>query len=126
MARTAQLIKEKSMVQDIVFILPSDFEDAGQQWYCRECTEVVGLLAYFPQLHDVIDVRMVDYPRPRLLIAEELGSDAHQNCPMLIAADSAPIDGVTFIEVNGRKIVDGAKQIGLYLAARHGINGPHP
>jgi hypothetical protein len=33
---------------------------------------------------------------------------------------------VTYIEVGTHKIVDGALQIGLYLAARHGIGGPHP
>ncbi len=114
------------MTQDILFLLPPDFEDMGKPWYCRECAEVVGLLALYPQLHEVLDVRLVDYPRPRGEIIETLRSDAQQNCPMLIAHDTAPIDGVEYISVGAHQIVDGAKQIGLYLAARHGIGGPHP
>jgi hypothetical protein len=115
------------MAQDILFILPADFEDAGKSYYCRECAEIVGLLSYYQELHDQLDIRMVmDYPRPRRDIIEAVGSDAQQNCPMLIAADASPVEGVTYIELNGHKIVDGAKQIGLYLSARFGIGGPHP
>jgi hypothetical protein len=115
------------MAQDILFLLPADFEDKGQSWYCRECAEIVGLLSYYQELHEQLDIRMViDYPRPRRDIIEALGSDAHQNCPMLITANTSPIDGVNYIDVNGHKIVNGAKQIGLYLSARFGIGGPHP
>jgi hypothetical protein len=115
------------MSKDILFILPADFEDMGKSWYCRDCAEIVGLLSYYQELHDVLDIRMViDYPRPRADIIEALGSDAHQNCPMLIAADASPVEGVAYIDVNGRMIVDGASQIGRYLSARHGIGGPHP
>ncbi len=114
------------MARDILFILPADFQDMGKSWYCRQCAEIVGLLSYYQELHDVVDIRMVtQYPRPRSDIIEALGSDAQQNCPMLIAADATPVEGVTYIEVNGHDIVDGAKQIGLYLSARHGIGGPH-
>jgi Protein of unknown function (DUF3088) len=115
------------MTKDILFILPADFEDQGQSWYCRECAEIVGLLSYYQELHEVLDIRMViDYPRPRRDIIAALGSDTQQNCPMLIATDPAPVEGVTYIEVNDHHIVDGAKQIGLYLSARHGMGGPHP
>ncbi len=114
------------MAKDILFILSADFEDMGRSWYCRECAEIVGLLSYYQELHEVLDIRMViDYPRPRRDIIAILGSDAQQNCPMLIAADAAPVEGVTYIEVNGNSIVDGAKQIGLYLSARFGVGGPH-
>jgi Protein of unknown function (DUF3088) len=115
------------MAQDILFILPADFEDMGINWYCRECAEIVGLLSYYQELHEQLDIRMViDYARPRRDIIAALGSDAHQNCPMLIAADDAPIEGVQYLDVNGHKIIDGAQQIGLYLKARYGIGGPHP
>jgi Protein of unknown function (DUF3088) len=114
------------MAQDILFLLAADFEDSGQSYYCRECAEIVGLLSYYQELHEQLDIRMViDYPRPRRDIIEALGSDAPQNCPMLIAADASPVDGVNYIEVNGHKIVDGALQVGLYLSARFGIGGPH-
>ncbi len=119
-------MKELVLTQDIVFILPPDFDDDGKLYYCRECAEIVGLLAYYPQLHDLLDVRLVDYPRPRREMIETLGSEAQQNCPMLVAANDAPIHGVTYIDVAGHKIVEGAKQIGRYLAIRHGIGQPHP
>jgi hypothetical protein len=114
------------MTQDILFILPPDFADADATWYCRECAEVVGLLALYPQLHDLLDVRMIAYAKPRMDILDVLGPGAPQNCPMLIALDASAIDGVDFVPVRNRMIVDGALQIGRYLAARFGIGGPHP
>ena len=50
---------------DILFLLPADFDDGGRPWYCRECAEVRGLLAYYPRLAEVLEVRTVDFARPR-------------------------------------------------------------
>jgi hypothetical protein len=114
-------------MKDILFLLPADFDDAGAPWYCRECAEVRGLLAYYPQLVEKLDVRITDYPRPRAAIVELLG-EAHQNCPTLVIADDArELPGHVLVKsVNGRRFVDNAKAIGEYLAAAYGISRPHP
>jgi hypothetical protein len=114
-------------MKDILFLLPADFDDGGKPWYCRECAEVRGLLAYYPRLAEVLDIRTVDFPRPRPAMVELLG-EAHQNAPTLVIADAGrelPSD-VPAREANGRRFVDNAKAIGAYLATAYGIGRPHP
>jgi hypothetical protein len=115
------------MTKDILFLLGPDFDDGGAPWYCRECAEVRGLLAYYPQLADRIEVRTMAYPRPRAAMVELLG-DAHQNCPTLVIAsgEQEPPADLAVKTANGRRFVDDAKTIGEYLAAAYGIGRPHP
>lgn len=111
-------------MKDILFILPAGFEEGGTAWYCRECAEVRGVLAYYPELADALDVRTVDFPRPRPAMVELLG-EANQNAPTLIIADPArATDDVPVKTANGRTFVDDARSVGLYLAAAYGIGRP--
>ena len=111
-------------MKDILFILPASFDEGGTSWYCRECAEVRGVLAYYPQLADMLDIRTVDFPRPRPVMVELLG-EANQNAPTLIIADPARVtEGVPTRTVDGRTFVDDAKSIGLYLAAAYGLGRP--
>jgi len=114
-------------MKDILFLLPADFDDGGATWYCRECAEVRGLLAYYPRLETKLDVRVADYPRPRPAMVELLG-EAHQNCPTLVVADDArELPGhIAVKRAGGHRFLDDAKSIGEYLAAAHGIGRPHP
>lgn len=114
-------------MKDILFLLPPDFDDGGAPWYCRECAEVRGLLAYYPRVADALDIRSVDFARPRPAMIELLG-EAHQNAPTLVIADTdrdLPT-GIPVRESKGRRFVDNAKAIGEYLAAAYGIGRPHP
>ncbi len=116
-------------MKESLFVLKHDFADvqyAGRKFYCRECIEVHGLLSAFPKLRELLDIHVVDFARPRLAIVQAVGSDAHQNCPMLMVGSTLPIEGVTYLNVNNKLIVNGAKQIGLYLATKYGISAPHP
>ena len=114
-------------MRDILFLLPADFDDGGAPWYCRECAEIRGLLSYYPQLADRLDIRVVAHPRPRPAMVEVLGSE-HQNCPTLVIADDSrdlPAH-VPVRSAGGRRFVDNALAIGEYLAAAYGIGRPHP
>ena len=113
-------------MKDILFLLPADLAGDDGPWYCRECAEVRGVLAYYPGLAELLDIREVAHPKPRAALVELLG-EAHQNAPTLVIADSArevPAH-VPVKEANGRRFVDNAKSIGLYLAATYGIGRPH-
>jgi hypothetical protein len=114
-------------MNDILFLLPADFENGGAAWYCRECAEVRGLLAYYPRLAERLDVRTVDFARPRRAMVELLGG-AHQNAPTLVIADPARRlpEHVAVKAANGRRFLDDAKAIGEYLAVAYGIGRPHP
>lgn len=113
-------------MKDILFLLPADLASEDGPWYCRECAEVRGVLAYYPQLAERLDIREVAHPRPRAAIVALIG-EAHQNAPTLVignAARAVPAH-VPVKEANGRRFVDDARAIGLYLAAAYGIGAPH-
>ena len=113
-------------MKDVLFLLPADLDGEDGRWYCRECAEVRGVLSYYPRLAEMLDIREVAHPRPRAAMVELIG-EAHQNAPTLVIADDArevPAH-VPVKEANGRRFVDNAKAIGLYLAATYGIGRPH-
>jgi hypothetical protein len=75
-----------------------------------------------------VEVRSIDFPRPRAEVVELLGGPNHPGCPVLVLDEgSTAPDGVTVHTApTGRKYLDGAADIGTYLAARHGASKPHP
>lgn len=111
-------------MKDKLYLLPATFPDAAAgpgPFYCAACIQVEGLLACFPQLREVLDIEYVDFPRPRPALVELLG-EAHQGCPLLVAA--APGPGLQ--QVNGQHLAPDVPAIAAYLAARYGIPLPHP
>lgn len=114
-------------MNDTLFLLKHDFPDGpGQPFYCPECAQINGVLHYYPQLRHVLDVRYVDFPRPRPEVVALIG-EANQSCPVLVlgkAAGKAP-GGVHVREHAGRSFVSGATDIGNYLAAVYGSGRPH-
>ena len=115
------------MHRDILFLLKHDFPAGpGAAYYCPECAQLNGVLAYYPQLRHVLDVRYVDFPRPRMEILSLIG-EANQSCPVLVIADGPPahVQGVELPTVNGLHFVAGATDIGNYLAQVHGVGRPH-
>jgi hypothetical protein len=117
-------------MKDTLFLLRPDFADAGageDKYYCPACAEIQGLLTYHPELRDRIEIRIVDYPRPRAPVAALLG-DPHPGCPVLVLADDSETAVGTRVEIasTGRRFIDGPRDIGDYFAARYGSAKPHP
>ncbi len=115
------------MQRDILFLLKENFVDGpGQAYFCPHCAELTGVLAYFPQLRHDLDVRYVDFSRPRRELVELLG-EANQNCPMLILADKPGIDALEMMSGshNGRYFVTGPREIARYWAHTRNISRPH-
>ena len=88
----------------LVLIRPNSRSDRPEGWYCPDCAIVEGVLAYYPQLSQVIDVIRVDFQRPRQPIIDAVGPE-HQDCPCLLLDESfgppeAPV-------VNGWRVVSG-------------------
>lgn len=112
--------------RDVLFLLKHDFLDEGGKFYCPECAQINGVLSYYPELRHVLDVRYVDFQRPRPGIIAMVGEE-NQSCPVLVVAPGAAfeLEGVTFGEANQRRFVSGAEEIGKYLSAKHGVGLPH-
>ena len=62
MKRWGEAMGEK----DILFLLSGDFAaDGADHWFCPDCAPIEGLLAYYPELKGQLDIRYVDFARPR-------------------------------------------------------------
>lgn len=101
-----------------LFLLKSDFLDnsageAGQSYFCSDCTLIEGLLSYYPQLRNKLEVRYVDFEKPRKEIAELIG-EKNQSCPVLIYGESEK----SFLNTNS-EIIE-------YLSENFGIGKIHP
>ena len=114
------------MKKDLLFLLSHDFEDRGETYYCPGCVELVGLLETYPKLKETVEIRYVDFPRPRPEVVDLLGEE-NQSCPVLVLAErpSGAPARVTVGEANGQAFVEGAREIGEYWAHVHGIGRPH-
>lgn len=115
------------MARDILYLLKEDFPDGpGLPYFCPDCANVTGLLTYFPKLRHHLDVRYVDYPRPRAEIVEFIGAE-NQGCPVLILAQNLSVNEIGFVsgQFNGRSFISGAKPIAEYWSHKYGTSRPH-
>ena len=116
------------MKRDTLFLLKEDFIDGdGLPYFCPDCAMLSGVLGYFPRLRHHLDVRYVDFARPRQDIIEQIGS-AHQGCPVLILHDP-PSESISnqleFGRENGRFFLSGAKKITEYWSLVYQVSRPH-
>lgn len=107
---------------DQLFLMKPGFLNAGLgPFYCGDSVSVEGLLGFFPDLRDKLDVTYVDFPRPRQAIVDLIG-EANQSVPVLVLGDEAAIpSGVTVKEAEGRRFIDDERYIRQYLSARHAL-----
>jgi hypothetical protein len=115
------------MSKSKLFLLKPDFMDGDEgPFYCPHSLPVEGLLGFYPQLRDIVDVGYLDYPRPRPVMIAELGED-FQSLPALILAPDAPTDvaGVEIKETNGKRFIDDQEHIRAYLEITNGLGRPH-
>jgi len=73
-------------MKDQLFLLKPTFMNAGLgPLYCNDSAPVEGMLSFFPKLRELVDVKYVEFPRPRVPLVEALGCE-HQSLPVLIVA----------------------------------------
>jgi hypothetical protein len=115
------------MQRDTLFLLKHDFTDgSAQRQYCPDCAHLNGVLHYYPNLRHLLDVRYLDFARPRSEIVSMLGEE-NQSCPVLVLGPRAPreVKGVD-IQVHGVwRFINRALEIGTYLSRVYGVGLPH-
>jgi hypothetical protein len=112
--------------RDTLFVYRPGFLDGGERWFCPYSAQVIGFLAYYPEVRETVDVVEVEFPRPRWPIVALLGED-HQAAPILVLHDGADPDAaeVPIGQANGRRFVDKTIDILRYLASTRGVPRPH-
>lgn len=112
-------------MKDTLFVLTPGFADKGSTYFCPFSAQVIGFLAYYPQIRDSVDVVELGFEKPRRPLADLLG-EAHQGAPMLVlGGDPVPVPDVTIAEANGHQYVEKTKEILRYLAATRSVPLPH-
>lgn len=116
-----------SMKTDTLYLIRPDFHSDGRgPFYCPGCAEVLGLLEHYPVLKERISIQYVDFARPRPELVERIGA-SNQSCPALVLAEPPQElpDSIILRKANGWTFVEGAREIGAYLAQAHGTGMPY-
>ncbi|WP_404710736.1 DUF3088 family protein [Sphingomonas sp. MMS24-J13] len=94
------------------------FTNAGMgPFYCGDSVSVEGFLSFFPELRAKVDVAYVEFPRPRLPIADLLGEE-NQSIPVLVLAGKPSSDRVSVKQANGVSFITNERDIRRYLSAK--------
>lgn len=115
------------MKRDVLYLLKEAFPDGGGlPYFCPDCAYINGVLSYFPSLRHHLDIRYVDFPRPRQEIVDLIGLE-HQGCPVLILSSPPPMDAMQLMtgESKGRFFISGPKAISQYWSHVYGVSRPH-
>jgi hypothetical protein len=116
-------------VRDRLFVLGPGFADARKgagAFFCPYSAQVIGFLAYYPEVRDTLELVELGFEKPREPLASLLG-EAHQAAPLLVLGDerdAAPA-GVPIQTANGHRFVERTLDILRYLAATRGLPAPH-
>lgn len=113
-------------MKDKLFLLKPNFMDQGTgPYFCPGCAFVEGMLSFYPDLRNRIEIYYIDFQRPRPLLVSEIGEE-NQSCPKLILGNSctAPKE-ITVNEANGRHFISGASEICHYLGRVYRYGEPH-
>jgi hypothetical protein len=78
-----------------LFLLKADFQDDsradGKRYFCPDCVMIEGLLSYYPRLLNELEVKYVNFARPRPTLVNLLGEE-NQSCPVLVLEDGTFIN----------------------------------
>lgn len=113
------------MSQDLLFMLKPDLVENGRTFHCPDCAIIEGVLAYHPHVRFELDVRYVDFARPRPAVIDHLGEE-NQGCPVLILRDGAEVPaGIPVKDANGKRFISDVRGIATYFAHTYGASFPH-
>jgi hypothetical protein len=114
-----------------LFLLKPGFTDTkadneGKLYYCPHCALIEGVVRYYPQLEELIEIQHVDFKRPRPAIIELIGEE-NQSCPVLIIDNKEADDTETsyFEKYSDKLFVNSPDFITKYLAEKFGIGIAH-
>jgi hypothetical protein len=119
---------EPNMIKDKLFLLKPDFMDGEEgPFYCPESAPIEGLLGYYPQLRELLEVYYLDFARPRQALIDEVGAE-NQGMPVIVLGnvDRVPAGDFEPREVNGKQFISGDSEICSYLSMAYDIGMAHP
>jgi hypothetical protein len=112
--------------KDKLFLLRPGFTNtSGGPFYCGDSAPVEGVLSFFPQLRELLEVQYLEFPRPRQALVDQLGVD-NQSLPALVLAPGRQLaaDVPAPQSAQGRLFFSSERAIRDYLAIQYGLPRP--
>jgi len=110
------------MKDQLYLLRPGFHKDDSGPFYCGDSVAVEGMLSFFPELREALDVHYLEFPRPRKPLVAKLG-EANQSVPVLILAKDRTVDaampGVSIAE--GTRFISDEKAIRGYLSKQYDL-----
>ncbi len=116
--------------KDRLFLLNPNFMDAdrqpeGQIYYCPFNAMLEGVLHYYPNLREDLEITYIDFPRPRTQIINLLGEE-NQGMPlMIIERKDIDLRALNVMHYEEKNFIMGSEAIATYLSLAYGIPVPH-
>jgi hypothetical protein len=110
-------------MKDQLYLLRPGFMNAGMgPLYCSDSAPVEGVLSFFPQLRELLDIHYLEFPRPRKALVETLG-DQYQSLPVLILAPKRHIKDkeLEATHANGKWFFTDESSIRHYLSTQYNL-----
>ena len=115
-----------------LFLLNPNFQDikvdgTNQRYYCPHNAMIEGLLTYYPELKNKLEIIYIEFPRPRTQLVELIGEE-HQGSPCLvISKENSDRINTSYFNVTGDYLFVNKKElIAQYLADKFHIGKIHP
>lgn len=109
-------------MKDRLFLMQPGFVNAGLgPFYCNDSVAVEGMLSFFPQLRDEIEISYVPFSRPRQQLIDLVGED-NQGVPVLVLAEGSPVpSGKSAHKLGQTVFLTDEKEIREYLSNKFGL-----
>lgn len=101
-----------------LFLLNSGFGESADR-FCPDCALVVGYLSYQPKMHEYIDIKLINFEKPRSDLVNLLGENL-QNSPALVFAEGDRPQGTLISDDTGRAYINNGRAICRWLGIQHG------
>lgn len=114
------------MGKHILFILKPGFYDGDEgPFYCPYSAAMEGFLKYLPEIEEEVDVRRIDFQRPREAVIALIGEE-NQGAPVLVLDEAAEIPPEARVyPQTGRAFIHDTMEIGNFLSNIFGVMRPH-
>ena len=114
------------MGKHILFVLKPGFYDGeAGPFYCPHSAAKESVLQYLPEIEEKIDIRRIDFQRPREEVIALIGEE-NQGSPVLVLAEGAEVPPEAHVYPRtGRAFMHGTMEIGNFLSQTFGVMRPH-
>jgi len=101
--------------------------DDQTRFYCPHCATILGILNYYPELKEKLDITFIDFERPRQKLVALVG-DENQGCPNLVIDkdEVGELEDMSNLKAYGPYyFINSAPQIASYLSTKYHIGRAH-